>query len=114
MLDVIRQDYIVTAKAKGVNRRGIIWHHAFRNALIPIITVAGMNFAYVLCGPVLTETVFSWPGVGRLVYDGITKTDTQLVTGCLILSCMFVSVINLVVDIIYAFVDPRIKAQYSK
>ena len=114
MLDVIRQDYIVTAKAKGVSRKGVIFHHAFRNALIPIITVAGMNFAYVLCGPVLTETVFSWPGVGRLVYDSICKADTNMVTGCLILSCMFVSIVNLVVDLIYAFVDPRIKAQYSK
>lgn len=114
MLDVLRQDYIVTAKAKGVSNRKVIMHHAFRNALIPIITVAGMNFAYVLCGPVLTETVFSWPGVGRLVYDSICKSDTNMVTGSLILSCMFVSVVNLIVDLIYAFVDPRIKAQYKK
>ena len=73
-----------------------------------------MNFAYVLCGPVLTETVFSWPGVGRLVYDSICKSDTNMVTGCLVLSCMMVSIVNLLVDLIYAFVDPRIKAQYKK
>lgn len=114
MLEVIRQDYIVTAKAKGVSKGVVIRKHALKNAMIPIITAAGMNFAYVLGGPALTETVFSWPGVGRLVVDSMNEKDIPMVTGCLVLSTIIVSVVNLMVDILYAYLDPRIKAQYTK
>ena len=114
MLEVIRQDYITTARAKGVSERKVIYNHAFRNALIPVVTAAGMNFAYVLGGPVLTETVFSWPGVGRLVVDSLNSHDIPMVTGCMVLTTLIVSIVNLLVDIFYAYIDPRIKAQYAK
>lgn len=114
MLDVIRQDYITTAKAKGVKRSKVVMKHAFRNALIPVVTASGNQFAYVLCGPTLTETVFSWPGVGRLVVDSLNEKDIPMVTGCLVLSTIMVSITNLLVDILYAYIDPRIKAQYVR
>ena len=84
-----------------------------RNAIIPIITAIGMQFSYVMTGSALAETVFGWPGIGRLVVDSINKRDTPMVTGSIILCCVLMAVINLAVDIIYAFCDPRIKAQYS-
>ena len=114
MLDVLSQDYIRTAKAKGVSRRKVIMKHALRNALIPIITVTGTTLGSTLGGAVLTESVFSWPGVGRLIIDSINQRDTPMVMGCLILTTMLVSLTILLVDIIYAFVDPRIKAMYTK
>lgn len=113
MLDVIRQDYLRTARAKGVPEKVVIRKHALKNALIPIITIIGTQLGTILGGAVLTESVFSWPGVGRLVIDSLNTRDTQMVTGCLIMTTMFFSVILLLVDLIYAFVDPRIKAQYA-
>ncbi|MEG2073237.1 MAG: ABC transporter permease, partial [Angelakisella sp.] len=114
MLDVIRQDYMTTARAKGAPERDVIFGHGLKNALIPIITVIGMQLSNALTGSVLAETVFSWPGVGRLIVDSISKRDTPMVTGAIILSCVLMCVVNLVVDLIYAFFDPRIKAQYAK
>lgn len=114
MLDVIRQDYLRTARSKGVPEKKVISRHALKNALIPIITVFGIQFGSLLAGAVLTETVFSWPGVGRLIVDSINQRDIPMVTGCIVLTTMLVSVVNLIVDIIYAYVDPRIKAQYMK
>ena len=113
MLDVLRQDYMTTAKAKGASRSRVIYNHGLRNAIIPIITAIGMQFSYVMTGSALAETVFGWPGIGRLVVDSINKRDTPMVTGSIILCCVLMAVINLAVDIIYAFCDPRIKAQYS-
>lgn len=113
MLDVIRQDYLRTARAKGVSERVVIRKHALKNALIPIITIIGTQLGAVLGGAVLTESVFSWPGIGRLVIDSLNTRDTQMVTGCLIMTTMFFSLILLLVDLVYAFVDPRIKAQYA-
>ncbi len=113
MLDVLRQDYMTTAKAKGASRRRVIYNHGLRNAMIPIVTAIGMQFSYVMTGSALAETVFGWPGIGRLVVDSINKRDTPMVTGSIILCCVVMALINLVVDIIYAFCDPRIKAQYS-
>ena len=113
MLDVLRQDYMTTAKAKGASRNRVIYNHGLRNAIIPIITAIGMQFSYVMTGSALAETVFGWPGIGRLVVDSINKRDTPMVTGSIILCCVLMAVINLAVDIIYAFCDPRIKAQYS-
>lgn len=114
MLDVIRQDYLRTARAKGVPEKTIIRKHALRNALIPIITIFGVQFSNVLGGSVLAETVFAWPGVGRLVVDAIDQRDIPTVTGALVMTTMLVTVVNLLIDIVYAFVDPRIKAKYSK
>ena len=113
MLDVLRQDYMTTAKAKGASRNRVIYNHGLRNAIIPIVTAIGMQFSYVMTGSALAETVFGWPGIGRLVVDSINKRDTPMVTGSIILCCVLMAVINLAVDIIYAFCDPRIKAQYS-
>lgn len=114
MLDVIRQDYLCTARAKGVSEKKVIMKHALRNALIPIITIAGVQFAYILGGAVLVETVFAWPGVGRLTVDSINMRDIPMVTGCVVITTMIVCIVQLLVDILYAYVDPRIKAQYTK
>lgn len=114
MLDVIRADYLRTARAKGVTERKVILKHALRNALIPIITVFGNQFSYVLGGSVLAETIFSWPGVGKMVVDAISNRDIPTVTGGIVMTTILVTIVNLVIDILYAFVDPRIKAQYIK
>ena len=114
MLDVLRQDYMTTAKAKGASRRRVIYRHGLRNAMIPIVTAIGMQFSLVMTGSALAEKVFSWPGIGLLVADSITKRDTPMVTGAIILCCILMALINLLVDIIYAYCDPRIKARYSR
>ena len=114
MLDVIRQDYMTTARAKGCSEKRVIFTHGLKNAPIPIITAIGLQMSMVITGSVLAETVFSWPGIGRLVYDSIAKRDTPMVTGSIILCSAFMCLINLFVDLVYAFFDPRIKAQYSK
>ena len=114
MLDVLRQDYMTTAKAKGASRRRVIYRHGLRNAMIPIVTAIGMQFSLVMTGSALAEKVFSWPGIGLLVADSITKRDIPMVTGAIILCCILMALINLLVDIIYAYCDPRIKARYSR
>ena len=114
MLDVLRQDYMTTAKAKGASRKRVIYRHGLRNAMIPIVTAIGMQFSLVMTGSALAETVFSWPGIGSLVVQSINKRDTPTVTGSIILCCVLMALINLLVDIIYACCDPRIKAQYSR
>lgn len=113
MIDVIRQDYLMLARAKGCKEKTVITKHALKNALIPIITAAGIQFTGSLGGSVVTETVFSWPGIGKLVIDAVKSQDIETVTGCIIMTSVIASVILLVIDIIYAFVDPRIKAQYK-
>lgn len=112
MLDVLRQEYLRTARAKGVPEKIVVTSHALRNALIPIITIIGTQLAGVLGGSVLTETVFAWPGVGRLIVDSLNMRDTPLVTGSIIMTTILLSIILLLVDLLYAVVDPRIKAQY--
>jgi peptide/nickel transport system permease protein len=113
MLEVIRQDYINTAKAKGVSRKVVIRKHALKNALIPAITVIGLEFGVLLGGAVLTETVFSWPGIGRLMVESIQRKDTPMVLGCIIVFALAFSLVNLLIDILYAYIDPRIKSNYS-
>lgn len=113
MLEVVRQDYINTAKAKGVSRSVVIRKHALKNALIPAITVIGLEFGVLLGGAVLTETVFSWPGIGRLMVESIQRKDTPMVLGCIIIFAMAFSLVNLLIDILYAYIDPRIKSNYS-
>lgn len=114
MLEVIRQDYIRTARAKGVKEKKVINKHALKNALIPVITVVGLQFGGLLGGAVLTETVFSWPGVGRLLVEAIRAKDTPMVLASVVFLATTFSIVNLLVDILYAFVDPRIKSQYGK
>lgn len=113
MLEVIRQDYIRTAMAKGVPRRTIIRKHALPNAMIPTITVIGLEIGSALSGAVLTETVFAWPGLGRLVVDAIKNKDTPLVLGSILVFAISFSLVNLIVDILYAYVDPRIRSQFK-
>ena len=113
MLEVIRQDYIRTARAKGVAEKKVINKHALKNALIPIITVVGLQFGGLLGGAVLTESVYSWPGVGRLMVEAIRQKDTPTVLASVVFLALVYSVVNLLVDLLYAFVDPRIKSQYK-
>ena len=114
MLEVIRQDYIDTARAKGVSDKKITTRHMLKNAMIPIITAVGLQFGTLLGGAMLTETVFSWPGLGRLMVDSIKSKDIPMVLGSVIFLAIMFTVVNLTVDIIYAFVDPRIKSQYKR
>lgn len=109
MLETIIQDYVRTAAAKGVPRKAVILRHAFRNALIPTITVLGIQMSQLLGGSVVVETVFAWPGVGRLMIDSISSRDTPMVLGCIVLLTILFSVLNLVIDLCYAVADPRIK-----
>lgn len=109
LLDVMNQDYIITAKAKGLSNRAIIFNHALKNALIPVVTYIGVDFGAMLSGAILTETVFNWPGVGYEVYRAITQRDWPIVMGGVTLIVVVVMVINLLVDISYAFLDPRIR-----
>jgi len=111
MLDVLHQDYVRTARAKGLTEQGVIFRHALRNALIPTTTIVGLQFGYLLGGAVITETVFAWPGVGRLLVDGIKFRDFPVVQATvLVLATIFVFV-NLGVDLLYMALDPRIKGQ---
>ena len=111
VLEVLRQDYVVTARAKGLNERTVMVRHAIRNALIPIVTVLALQFAFLLNGVIVVETVFSWPGVGRLVFDAVNQRDVPLVlTAVVLLSFLFVSA-NLIADLMYGFLDPRIRLE---
>lgn len=109
LLEVLNQDYIRTAKAKGLSRSAIIWHHALKNALIPVVTYIGIDFGGMLAGAILTETVFNWPGVGYEIYRAVTQRDWPIVLGGVTVIVIVVMVINLLVDISYAFLDPRIR-----
>jgi len=109
MLEVMRQDYVNTARAKGMRQRSVVLRHALRNALIPIVTIIGLRFGALLSGAVLTETVFAWPGVGRLMVDSISARDYPVVQGAVLLVALAFVVINLVVDLLYGVVNPRIQ-----
>jgi len=113
MLEVIRADYIRTARAKGVAESKVITKHALKNALIPTVTVVGLQFGGMLGGSVMTESVYAWPGVGRLMVQSINKRDIPMVLGCVIMFSVTSSVVNLLVDVLYGFIDPRIKSQYK-
>ena len=113
MLEVVRQDYIRTARAKGQVESKVINHHALKNALIPIITVIGIQFGYLLSGAVLTESIFAVPGVGRLMVQSIKERDFPVVQGSVLFIAVAFSLVNLMVDILYAYVDPRIRSQYK-
>ena len=111
MLEVIRQDYIRTARAKGLKERVVIWKHGLKNALIPILTVIGMQISMMLSGAVLTETIFSWPGMGRLIVDAIEKRDFVVVQGTIMFLAFTYVLITLIVDILYAMFNPKVRFQ---
>ena len=113
MLEVIRKDYIRTARAKGQTEMNVIIRHALKNALIPIITVAGLQFGGLLGGAVLTESVFAIPGAGKFMLDAISQRNYPVIMGGVLLLAAIYSVVNLIVDVIYSFADPRIKSQYQ-
>lgn len=112
MLEVIRSDYVVTARSKGLPENSVIWKHALPNALIPIITLCGSRFGFMLGGTVIIETVFSIPGIGTYLVNGINSRDYPIVQGSIIYIAFIFAFIMLLTDLIYAYVDPRIKAQY--
>lgn len=108
MLEVYGLDFIVTARAKGLSERNIAWTHAMRNALLPVVTLAGVQLGHLLGGSILVETVFAWPGLGRLVFDALLQRDLNLLLGILFVSSVVVVAANLVIDLIYGILDPRI------
>ncbi len=113
LLEVMNQDYIRTARAKGLSRKSVIWHHALKNALIPVVTYIGNDFGGMMAGAILTETVFNWPGVGNETYRAISQRDWPIVLGSVTVIVVLVMVINLIVDVSYAFLDPRIRFDSS-
>ncbi len=108
MLDVSRQDFIRTARAKGLRETLVVQRHLLKNALIPIITVLGPVLAVLLVGSLIVETIFSIPGIGRLLVQGISQRDYSLIMGTTLLYAFIIAVLNLIVDVMYAFIDPRI------
>jgi len=114
MLEVIRQDYIRTARAKGADERTVIMKHALRNALLPIITIVGLNLGQMIGGSLVTETVFALPGVGTLLLAAIRQQDIPVVMATIMFVAMSIGIINLIVDILYAFADPRLKTQFVR
>ena len=109
MLEVLGDDYVRTARAKGVSNNNVVWRHALRNALVPVVTILGLQFGRLLGGAVITESVFSWPGIGRLIRDSIGNRDYAVVQACLLLLVVLFVVINLLTDITYGILDPRIR-----
>jgi len=110
MLEVLREDFVRTARAKGVSQRGTLWGHVLRNALIPVVTVMGLQFSELLAGTIVVEKVFLLPGLGRLIFDSIGNRDLIVVRNCVMLLAAMVVVVNFVVDVLYAVIDPRVKA----
>jgi peptide/nickel transport system permease protein len=109
LLEVLRQDYVRTARAKGLAEQRVVSRHALKNALIPVVTVIGLNVGSLLGGAILTETIFAWPGVGRLVVDSIFARDYPIVQGSVLVIAILFVIINLLVDLSYAYLDPRIR-----
>ena len=109
MLEVMRSDYIRTARAKGLSEWSVVTHHALRNALVPILTIVGLQTGLLLGGAVLTEHIFAWPGVGRLAFDAISNRDMPLINGCVLLFATVFVTVNTIVDLLYAAANPRIR-----
>jgi peptide/nickel transport system permease protein len=111
VLEQLGSDYVRTARAKGLSERAVLLRHAFRNALIPILTILGLQFGTLLAGTIVTETIFSWPGIGRLAVQAIEARDYPLLQGCILLIAVSYVLVNLLTDLVYAFVDPRVRLQ---
>ena len=110
VLEVLREDFVRTARAKGVSQRATLWGHVLRNAMIPVITVMGLQFAELLAGTIVVESVFYLPGLGRLIFQSISNRDLIVVRNCVMLLAAMVVIVNFVVDVLYAVIDPRVKA----
>lgn len=110
VLDVLREDFVRTARAKGLSRRQTVWGHVLRNAMIPVITIMGLQFAELLAGTIVVENVFYLPGLGRLIFQAISNRDLIVVRNCVMFLAAMVVVVNFVVDVLYALIDPRVKA----
>jgi peptide/nickel transport system permease protein len=111
MLEALREDYVRTARAKGASRARVLWRHVLRNALIPVVTVMGLQFANLLAGTIVVENVFYLPGLGRLIFQSIANRDLIVVRNCVMLLAAMVVVVNFLVDLLYAAIDPRLKAR---
>lgn len=109
MLDVLDSDYVLLARIKGVPERGVVWSHALRNALLPVVTFAGVYLALMITAGVVTETVFAWPGIGLMIYDAIRLRDFPVIQGLVLVSAALVILFNLIVDVLYGYLDPRIR-----
>ena len=109
MLEELSSDYVRTARAKGLSTRAVLFRHAFRNALIPIITILGLQFGTLLAGTIVTENIFSWPGIGRLTLQAISSRDYPLLQGCILVIAVSYVVVNLLTDLLYSFIDPRVR-----
>jgi peptide/nickel transport system permease protein len=109
MLEVINSDYIRTARAKGLSERRVIWKHALRNALIPLVTLWALNFSALLGGSVITESVFSWPGLGQILIPALQRPDLDMVMGIVIFTAVITVMFNLLADLLYGVLDPRIR-----
>jgi peptide/nickel transport system permease protein len=109
MLEELSSDYVRTARAKGLSTRAVLFRHAFRNALIPIITILGLQFGTLLAGTIVTETIFSWPGIGRLTVQAISSRDYPLLQGCILVIAVSYVVVNLLTDLLYTLIDPRVR-----
>jgi dipeptide transport system permease protein len=109
MLEVLGEVYIMTAKSKGLAPRRVVWLHALRNALIPVVTTIGLQVSVLMGGAILTETIFSWPGIGKWMIDSISRRDYQVVQGGLLLIAAVVMVVNLTVDLLYGLINPRVR-----
>ena len=109
MLDVIKSDYITTARAKGVRESLVVLKHAFRNALIPVVTIVGLQIGGLLAGSIITETIFAWPGIGRLTIQAINARDYPLVQGCVLIIALGYVLVNFATDLLYGLIDPRIR-----
>ena len=110
VLEVLREDFVRTARAKGLSQRATLWRHVLRNAMIPVVTVMGLQFANLLAGTIVVENVFYLPGLGRLIFQSISNRDLIVVRNCVMLLATMVIVVNFVVDVLYAVIDPRVKA----
>src|SRR5437879_6382897 len=109
MLEELSQDYIRTARAKGLSENKVVYKHALRNALVPVLTVVGLQFGALLAGAIITETIFSWPGIGRLTISAINRRDYFLVRGCILVIGLTYAVVNFVTDLLYSLANPRIR-----
>jgi ABC-type dipeptide/oligopeptide/nickel transport system permease component len=109
MLEELSSDYVRTARAKGLGTAAVLFRHAFRNALIPVITILGLQFGTLLAGTIVTETIFSWPGIGRLTVQAISSRDYPLLQGCILVISVSYVLVNLLTDLLYSFIDPRVR-----
>jgi len=113
MLESLTQDYVRTARSKGLQRRKVVYLHALRNAMIPVVTVIGLQFGGLLSGAVITETIFNWPGVGRLAVEAINARDMPVIQGVVMVFAVMYALVNLLTDVLYAYLDPRLRTRYN-